>query len=75
MKTVTGKFAVWALAGAGAVLSGCGHIANFYDRQDPCQDRPELRRPPGYRTPTWCGASQGRIQIYDQRNQPIGYIK
>ena len=58
------------------LLTGCaGGIAGFYDRQDPCQNRPELNRPPGYQTPTWCGASAGRMTIYNQRGQAIGFIR
>lgn len=41
MKTVTGKFAVWTLAGAGVFLSGCATppqwLADHYDSQDLCQ--------------------------------------
>lgn len=57
-------------------LTACaGGIARFYDSQDPCQDRPELNRPQGYQTPSWCGASKGRTQIYNNQGRAIGYIK
>ena len=58
------------------LLTGCaGGIAGFYDRQDPCQNRPELNRPLGYQTPAWCGASKGRTTIYNQQGQAIGFIR
>lgn len=67
---------------AATITSGCGSIADFYDRQDSCQtgefselERQRLGRPQGYRAPDWCGASSGRIQIYNQQNRPIGYIR
>jgi hypothetical protein len=33
MKTLTGKFGVWAVAGATVFLSGCAQIARTYDSQ------------------------------------------
>ena len=58
-----------------ALIAGCGHIADFYDRQDPCQIRSELGRPKDYSRPTWCGTSSGRVVIYNTQGQPIGYIR
>ena len=64
------------LLSTAVMLTGCaGGIAGFYDRQDPCQNRPELNRPPGYQIPTWCGASAARATIYNQRGQAIGFIR
>lgn len=57
------------------VLSGCAQIANFYDRQDPCQTRAELGRPANYQPPSWCGASSSRTYIYNNRGQAQGYIR
>jgi hypothetical protein len=57
-------------------LTACaGGIARFYDGQDPCQNRAELNRPPGYQIPSWCGASKGRTVIYNNQGHAIGYIK
>ena len=57
-------------------LTGCaGGIARFYDNQDPCQNRPELDRPPNYEIPNWCGASKGRIVIYNNQGRAIGFIR
>ena len=47
-------------------LTGCSSIANYYDSQDPCQQQPY---------PSWCGASDKRIVIYNTRNEPVGYTK
>lgn len=56
-------------------VSGCAQIANFYDRQDPCQTRAELGRAVDYKMPSWCGASLGRTYIYNNQGQRQGYIK
>lgn len=57
-------------------LTGCaGGIAGFYDRQDPCQNRPELNRPLGYQTPSWCGAASGGQRIVNTRGATIGFIR
>jgi hypothetical protein len=64
------------LLSTAVMLTGCaGGIARFYDGQDPCQNRPELNRPPGYEPPSWCGASKGRTVIYNNQGRAIGYIK
>ena len=60
---------------AAVLLTGCAgkppmFLAEFYDRQDPCQIRNN-----GGRFPDFCGASAGRTYIYDNRGRPVGYIK
>ena len=63
------------------VLGGCAgnpprFLAEFYDRQDPCQIRNN-----GGNYPSWCGAgSAGRTVIYatptnNPLGAPVGYIK
>jgi hypothetical protein len=63
------------------LLTGCAGnpprlLAEFYDRQDPCQ-----RQNNGGRYPSWCGAgSAGRTVIYatptnNPLGAPVGYTK
>lgn len=68
------------------LLTGCATppqwLANHYDRNDACQtgqfsqaERLRLGRPVGYQMPSWCGASSGRVYIYNNANVQQGYIK
>lgn len=68
------------------LLTGCATppqwLANTYDRNDPCQtgqfseaERLRLGRAVGYQMPSWCGASSGRVYIYNNGNVQQGYIK
>lgn len=57
------------------LLTGCATppqwLANYYDRQDPCQLQNN-----GGRLPSWCGAGSGtRTYIYDNQGRQIGYTK
>lgn len=74
------------LALAIVLLTGCSgpmqFLANTYDRNDPCQtgqfneaERQRLGRPVGYQQPSWCGASNNRVYIYNNGNVQQGYIK
>lgn len=53
-------------------LGGCGaygeplFLAKMYNANDPCQRTP---------MPDWCGASKGRVTIYNTQGQAQGYIK
>ena len=55
-------------------LTGCATaftaVAEFYDRQDPCQLRNN-----GGKFPDFCGAASGRTDIYDRRGNRIGWTK
>ena len=66
MKTVTGKLAVWTLAGAGVFLSGCAQIAHVYDSSDRCQKA---------NAPSYCGSSQVTGRVIDSQGRTIGVIK
>ena len=74
MKTLSGKFGVWAVIGFTAVLTGCAQppkfLADYYNSKDPCQSQNN-----GGVYPSFCGASSGRTTIYNQQNKPIGYVK
>ena len=57
------------------VLTGCAgkpplFLAEFYDRQDPCQ----LRNNGGV-FPEFCGASGKRTYIYNNTGARVGYTK
>jgi hypothetical protein len=52
-----------------ATLVGC---ASYWDGNDPCQTR---LRPQGYQKPAWCGASDNRVNIYNNGGSIVGYIK
>jgi hypothetical protein len=66
MKTLTGKFGVWAVAGATVFLSGCAQIARTYDSLDRCQQAS---------APSYCGASQVTGRVIDSQGRTIGIIK
>ena len=56
-------------------LTGCAgnppkFLAEFYDRQDPCQLRNN-----GGNFPDFCGASGGRKYIYNNQGRQVGYTK
>jgi hypothetical protein len=55
-------------------VAGCAQppkfLAEFYDRQDPCQLRNN-----GGNFPDFCGASSGRKYIYNNQGAKVGYIK
>jgi hypothetical protein len=65
--------------GSVVMLQGCAGalqlVANSYNHADPCQSRAELKRPPGYQIPNWCGAGGGRVLIYNTSNEIVGYTK
>lgn len=50
-------------------------VALHYDKNDPCQNRPELDRPQGYQLPNWCGHRQARRAIMDAQGRTVGYIR
>jgi len=50
-------------------LVGC---ASYWDANDPCQTR---NRPVGYQKPNFCGASDNRVNIYNNGGNIIGYMK
>ena len=57
------------------LLTGCAGnpprlLAEFYDRQDPCQARNN-----GGNYPSFCGAGNASTYIYDMRGNRIGYTK
>lgn len=60
-------------------LTGCAGplnmLASYYDHNDPCQSRAELNRPQGYQVPNWCGSGSSKTYIYNNKGQPMGYIK
>jgi len=45
----------------------------MHDRNDPCQDRPELNRPVGYKIPSWCGGSK-KTYVYNPANYQVVYV-
>ena len=57
-------------------LTGCASppqwMANYYDRQDPCQNHAKVD---AYIPPSFCGASANRAYIYAPNGAKIGYIK
>jgi len=60
-----------------AVLTGCATppqwLANHYDSNDSCQ----VKNHGGdwNKIPSYCGASGGRVYIYNNHNVQQGYIK
>jgi hypothetical protein len=55
-------------------ITACGTIGAIYDRQDPCQTRPELGRPANYQPPSFCGSAASRTYIYAPSGARIGYV-
>lgn len=51
-------------------LSGCSTVANHFNQQDPCLQAALHNTS----MPSWCGASNNRIYIYDQSGQRQAYI-
>lgn len=57
-------------------LSACATppqwLANHYNSQDPCQNYYNV---PNYQYPEWCGASNARMRLYDNRGRLVGTVR